>query len=174
MRVVQVEAEVYKIPLTKGKFALVDKEDYDVLNQWNWFLTSSGGKEYAARVLPRPVHKQILMHRQLLGVVGKTEIDHKNGNGLDNRKVNLRKVSSQQNKWNSFKHKDNKTGFRGVVFAPHAKKFAVFVKTKNKRFFGYFKTAEEAAKKHDEVVKQEFGQFAKLNFPEKGEFNNAN
>ena len=95
---------VKQIPLTQGKFALVDDEDYDFLMQWKW---SVSGK-YAGRGVWfghkfKPKSKMILMHWEILGRKDGCHIDHKNHNTLDNRRSNLRHCTISQNQQNRTK-----------------------------------------------------------------------
>lgn len=86
------------IELTRGKTAIVDDDDYDFLLQWRWIaMPSPGGMWYAARHEGRKV---IFMHRVLLGLTASDETDHKNRDGLDNRRQNLRRATRTQNQQN--------------------------------------------------------------------------
>ncbi len=82
-----------KIPLTQGKFALVDDEDFEYLNQWKWKFLSG----YAAR---KKGKKTIYMHRLVNNTLDNKSTDHINMNKSDNRKENLRSSTSSQNKFN--------------------------------------------------------------------------
>jgi hypothetical protein len=97
-----------QIPLTRGKFALVDDEDYDYLNQWKWWYTTRG---YAVREEKRRV---IFMHRFLMNTPDGFDTDHINRNKLDNRKENLGIVTKSQNFMNINPRKNNKSGVKGV------------------------------------------------------------
>jgi hypothetical protein len=81
------------IPLTQGKFAIVDNADFDWLNQWKWYAVKSYNTWYARRFSSIP------MHRQIMSAPSGTEIDHRNHNGLDNRRQNLRFSTSAENQW---------------------------------------------------------------------------
>jgi len=87
------------IPLTQGKVAIVDAADYDWLNQWKWYASKEGRVFYAIRrdndCGGRDI--KVRMHRVILGVPTGLEGDHINGDGLDNRRANLRTVTKQQN-----------------------------------------------------------------------------
>ena len=85
-----------RIPLTQGKFALVDEEDYEWLNQWKWHYNNG----YATRNQWDPITKKqikILMHRLIMKSSEDMQVDHANHNTLDNRKSNLRIVSYSNN-----------------------------------------------------------------------------
>lgn len=103
-----------EIPLTKGKVAMVDDSDYEFLNQWKWYANEIKGIWYAFRGvrLPKTGFRQygkvvqVAMHRQLIGTNGRWDIiDHKDGNGLNNQKSNLRICTNSENLRNSKKHR---------------------------------------------------------------------
>ena len=89
-----------EIPLTQGKVALVDDEDYLWLSLRRWSLFRCGAYEYAIQWTSR--HSYIFMHRLILGLSPKSPLegDHANHNGLDNRRSNIRAVTHQQNQFN--------------------------------------------------------------------------
>ena len=97
-----------KIPLSRGLFALVDDEDYDELNKYNWNATEVRGAYYARRYVGFQDGKSITikMHQQIMGENG---ADHINGDGLDNRRSNLRPATEQQNRWNRGPQENNKS-----------------------------------------------------------------
>ena len=97
------------IELTKGKVAIVDDEDYKFLSQYKWGAFKNRNIYYAARMDYRgKKRKNILMHRVIMGEPTDMQIDHINGNGLDNRRINLRVVTQSQNLRNSWKHRIGK------------------------------------------------------------------
>ena len=147
-----------KIKLTQGKYALVDDEDYMRVNIFRWHLMSRG---YAARDMGR---KKILMHRFILGVVTNMYVDHINGDGLDNRKENLRFATQRQNLGNSRRRVDNKTGFKGVHYYKRDCSYKATIKAAGRnKHLGYFKTAEEAALAYNRAAIEIFGEFAQIN-----------
>jgi hypothetical protein len=91
-----------RIPLTQGKFAIVDDADFEWLNQWKWCALKNRNTFYAIRSEGKcPHQKVILMHRQILNFPKGFETDHINRNGLDNRRQNLRICTTAQNQWNA-------------------------------------------------------------------------
>lgn len=106
-----------QIPLTRGLFATVDASDFEWLSQWKWFAKpNKSGLVYAGRrrrlgdeTSGAPV---ILMHRAILGC--EFFPDHKDGNGLNNQRQNLRESSRIQNHFNSKPQRNNTSGFKGV------------------------------------------------------------
>lgn len=99
-----------KIKLTKGQFALVDNEDFEYLNQFNWTSHTAG---YAVGHVNK---KLIFMHRLINKTPKGFETDHINRNKLDNRKSNLRSVTQAQNRFNTGLQKNNTSGYKGVIW----------------------------------------------------------
>lgn len=146
-----------------GLFALVDSENYEYLSKFNWFLHSAG---YAVRNKGKIT---VLMHREIVEISETQQIDHKNGNRLDNRKSNLRIASQSQNMANTRIRKDNVLGFKGVSerSIPRQGNFLAKICFNGKPLFiGSFKNPIDAAKAYDKKAIELFGDFAQLNFPE--------
>ena len=92
-----------RIKLTHGKFALVDNADFGWLNQWKWCTYAGHGTLYASRAIKVDSKwVTISIHRQIMGLKkgDDLQVDHRNGNGLDNKRQNLRICSKRQNDWN--------------------------------------------------------------------------
>ena len=149
------------IKLTQDKETIVDDEDYEYLNRWNWcFKPDRVNSGYACRGR-NPV---ILMHRFILKITNsKIHIDHINGNKLDNRKENLRISTQSQNKANSKKYRNGKTKYKGTVKKLNRWQAQIRVNNKN-MYLGSFLTEEEAAKAYDAAALIHFKEFANLNF----------
>lgn len=149
------------IPVSKGQFAIVDDEDYQVLSQFKWCVN----KGYAMRMSPM-VNKSkrhcIYMHRVLLPT--KFEVDHINGNRLDNRKANLRKATRSENMRNRKIAKNNKSGFKGVWFNTKRDRWVAYIKFDNKtHVLAHTANKHEAAHIYNQFAEQIFGEFARLN-----------
>lgn len=145
-----------EIPLTKGLVAIVDADLFDWLSQWKWCASDGGrGKFYASARCGQ-------MHRLLLNFPLGLVVDHINGDGLDNRLLNLRPVTPIQNSYNR-RGKLNGTGFKGV----YARKGRFIAQIDSPRtHIGMFDTAEEAARAYDAVALARYGEFAWTNFPQ--------
>ena len=155
------------IELSKGKVALVDDGDYNYLSQWKWHtLECKSGCWYAVRNYTDNDGKRtlMLMHRELLPVDGKLDVDHINGDGLDNRKENLRVCKHQHNMMNMKKSKSNTSGYKGVSWHIKQKKYNAYIRVEGKRIsLGSFDDAKKAALAYNEAAKRFFGDFAKTN-----------
>ena len=161
-----------EIPLTQGKIALVDDEDYERVNQYKWCAVRYGDNFYANRNGGKAGKLNrtfiVKMHREVLGDPADMIVDHINHNGLDNRKANLRIVTKEQNLWNSRKNISYGTSiYKGVTFFKRDNRWRAYITYKKKHIFiGSFPDEQAAAKAYDEKAKQLFGEFAYLNFGE--------
>lgn len=108
------------------------------------------------------------LHRKLTGAVGKQQVDHINGNILDNRSCNLRIADAAENKQNAKINSGNTSGFKGVGRYDGAWR-AYITKAGRQRFLGRFETIEDAARAYDSAAREEFGEFARVNFPHQNE-----
>jgi hypothetical protein len=158
-----------RIPLTQGRFALIDPQDYPELSKYKWRLCRTKGKNvlYAERSarLPNGKYSRILMHRQLIYAPKGCVIDHINGNGLDNRRANLRLATVAQNAWNS-KKRNPRSGYKGVWFAVDKGLWRAAIVYQGRRIhIGYFKDKIAAAKAYDTAARKYYKQFARPNFP---------
>ena len=155
-----------KILLTKGKSAIIDDDALDLIGDLKWHYQEKRKTGYAIRTI-RINGKNVTerMHRIIVGAAHGTIVDHINGDGLDNRRENLRIVSHKENCINR-RSKSSKTGFKGVCRLSSGCFVARIGSRKNHRVIGYFKTAEEAARAYDAEAKKIYGNIAVLNFEE--------
>lgn len=159
-----------EIRLTKGQVALVDDEDFGYLNQWKWCSSYEPriSNYYAFRREYVSYRKQetIKMHRLIMSTPNGMEVDHINGNTLDNRKSNLRNCSHAENIRNREVSKRNKSGYKGVSVSSSGKWWArIRIDGAPQLYLGTFTTPEDAARAYDKKALELFGEFAKLNFP---------
>lgn len=153
-----------KIPLRDGLFTLIDESDSQMLASYRWWLRSAGerSKDYAYTQVRG---KTVYLHRMLLRPRAGFFVDHVNGDGLDNRRSNLRVCSPSENTANRAVR--NKYGYRGIeptfggkLWRAKAQKGGV------QKYASLFETKEDAARAYDEMARELFGEFAILNFPD--------
>ena len=162
-----------KVPLTQGKVALVSPEDAERVLKYRWHANLNKRTHPVCWRAKRSVIVNggrvgdIYLHRYILGL-GPDDpmVDHKNGNGLDCRRGNLRVATKSQNTQNARK----RTGlpYRGIRKDYNRWKARIQVNSHN-HYLGSFATPEEAARAYDAAARQFFGEFACVNFPSEGE-----
>jgi len=154
-----------KIKLTQGKYALVDDKDFEQLNQFKWCIWKDKNTDYAAR---RKSEKIILMHRYIMNCPQNKQIDHKNRNGLDNRRNNLRICNIHQNARNRVGNKNTSSKYKGVCWHKKSNKWTCKIGINNKRkSLGFYHHEKDAARIYDFWANKLFKEFAYLNFPNK-------
>ena len=152
-----------QIVLTQGKVALVDDNDFEYLNQFRWYFSPYG---YAARSKKKvggkyPEGHTSLMHREIMEIKSKSDVDHINGDKLDNRKSNLRLATRSQNMINKDVTKRSVSGLKGVYWFARDKKWISTIVVNYKTIFlGYFKSKEKAARSYKEAAIKYFGEYA--------------
>ena len=149
----------------KGKFALVDNEDYEYLNQFHWSIDGSGYPQRATKINGK--HRPIRMHRDILKLVGSETSDHKDLNKLNNQRSNLRRCTKQDNNRNMGLLKTNTSGYKGVWFYKgkwRIKRWVAEIHVNSKKInLGNYYTKEEAALSYNQAAQKYFGEFARLN-----------
>lgn len=156
-----------EVPLTQGKVALVDAADAPSVLAHKWCAAEAWpGIFYAKRGVRRPdgTKTTTCMHTFLTGW---QLVDHANGNGLDNRRSNLREATVSQNSANSRRSTRNRSGFKGVSWDKARSKWRATIQFDGHyRNIGRYPSAEDAARAYDAAAREHFGEFARLNFPE--------
>lgn len=157
-----------KIPLTQGQFAMIDNEDFDLVNRYKWTANKIGNTFYAITgAWDRELKKQtpIRMHRLVMKVYDSSIfIDHIDHNGLNNCKYNLREATRLQNQLNSPPRKNKNSKYKGVYWCKCARAWRVKIRHNQKnKMCGTFHNEVEAAIKYNEVAFKMYGEFAYLN-----------
>lgn len=157
-----------EIKLTQGQVALVDDEDYEFLNQWKWFAKKDHDKYYAARAtMLRPgKQRMIFMHRDALKVehTVKVEVDHLDGDCLNNQKGNLRLATRSQNCANRRPFKNSSSIFKGVGWVRRTKKWHAKIRKDGVcRHLGYFDIETDAALAYNKSAIELHGEYAYIN-----------
>lgn len=152
-----------QIPLTLGRAALVDDQDYDYLMQWQWRYSSNG---YGVRTENHNGQREyIWLHRAIMNPLPHEIVDHISGNRLDNRRSNLRLVNKNQNQWNRRKNRNGSCVYKGVCW--HRKGWYARIRYQGKRIhLAYCEDSEQAARLYDAAAYHFFGaEYAVVNFP---------
>jgi len=146
--------------LTKGYVTLVSPEDAHFLQERAWTAKADAGKKV---VYARSTYRRL--HRKIVAATSSVIVDHESGNGLDNRRHNLRETTIQQNCQNGTAHKDSTSKFKGVSWYKDYQKWRVSIYVSGKqKCLGYFDDEETAAEIYDEAALKHFGPYARLNF----------
>lgn len=156
-----------KIKLTQGKYAIVSAQDYKQLSQYNWCAIRNRHNWYAVRnVKVAGGRKLYAMHRQILQLPANNviQVDHHNGNGLDNRRRNLRIAGRTQNQQNCRQPRHNTSGYKGVCWDKNRQQWLVSVTKHSKaHFIGRFNSRRQAAIAYNRAAVKLHGCFARLN-----------
>lgn len=157
--------EVRYIPLTKGKFAIVDAADYEWLSRHKWQALEVGpGRFYASRAAPG--RGRVAMHREIVKAPPGMLVDHANGNPLNNRRLNLRVCTPAQNCANRRPRPGCASRYKGVAPVGNGKYGAQIGHQGKVLWLGTFADEIEAAQAYDRKAYELNGEFAYLNFPE--------
>lgn len=153
-----------QIPLTQGKFAIVDDENYDWLSRYKWHAVKNYNNCYAAR----KIYKDgkwitISMHREILNPPADMETDHVGHDGLNNRISNLRIATRAENQHNR-RSQGHSSKFKGITWLKNNKKWVSRISFNcGNIYLGCFNSETDAAKAYNEMAKKLFGEYACLN-----------
>ncbi len=151
------------IPLTKGKYAIVDTADYERVARYRWCVSGTRRRAYACCCMNG---KTISLHRFLTNAPKGMVVDHIDGNGLNNRQGNLRVCTQRQNIYNS-RPRGKASRFKGVGWDKRHNKWVAGIRYYGKNIYlGLFQDEAEAARAYDRKAYALFGEYAYLNFPE--------
>ena len=160
-----------KIPLSNNRgFTLVDDKDFEMLSKHKWHILQQKHTSYAITHIKRNGKQTTLrMHRLVMGEPQGMQVDHIDGDGLNNQRFNLRACTNKQNSMNQ-RSTYGSSRYKGVSWNKANSKWQAHIQKDGKlRRLGYYGSETEAAKAYDEGARKHFGEFAYLNFPKKGE-----
>jgi len=166
-----------EVKLTQGYVALVDDEDYERVSQHKWCARIARRKDgsiqgvYAvhttktSRSNGKRKTTNHFLHKFILGSDETSEVDHRDNDGLNNQRYNLRKATKSDNQHNTRKQINNTSGYKGVYWHKRDKAWRAMVGMNSKLIYlGTYSTPEQAAAAYDEAARRLFGEFAKTNF----------
>ena len=158
-----------EINLTQGKVALIDEADFELVSGYTWHAKKNKNTFYAQTNVPREGggQRRILMHRLLLGLIDPTiKTDHRDRNGLNNTRSNLRACTNAENMRNTGAQANNTSGYKGVSWHKQSGKWAAYIKANWKRkHLGLFTTPEAAHAAYCKAALELHGEFANFGTP---------
>ena len=146
IRPIRVEGNIAYVPLTQGYEAIIDAADALKIASWNWYALAKPTAVYAVRGdTSTGKRREVRLHRAIMTGLDGLEVDHINGDGLDNRRSNLRAATHAQNSRNSRTPKNNTSGFKGVILDKPTGKWRAQIRLDGaQKHLGYFVTPEDA------------------------------
>lgn len=156
-----------EVQLTQGKIALVDDADAVRVLMYRWSaVCGDTGLWYAKSRLKGTSPRSVYLHRFILGLsVGDPRVDHRNGDGLDCQRLNLRIATAAQNTYNMKVRTTSTTGLKGVT--PRRGRWDASIQYEGRRcYLGTYVTPQDAARVYDAKARELFGEFARINFPD--------
>lgn len=154
--------ETRMIELTQGKHTIIDDADLDLVTAYKWYAHKDRNTFYAVtHIGPGKSGKLIRMHRLILGLTDpKVETDHRDGDGLNNRRENLRACTTGENQRNTAKHSDNTSGHKGVSWHNGRKEWRAQIRYNGKTIYlGRFDDPVEASLVYERKAEQLHGEF---------------
>lgn len=158
-----------EVPLTQGQHALIDEEDAQMVMQYRWSVRRGRHTWYAVSYRGRGRHaRPVFMHRLLMGLEGRrarsVEVDHVDGNGLNNTRANLRLATRAQNARNHRRSAANTSGYMGVSWHAGSRTWCVQIRAQGRALrVGLYRDLDDAARAYNEAARRYYGPFARLN-----------
>ena len=162
-REIRIEGSIAYVPLTQGREAIIDAEDAALVGGFNWHAVVLPKHTYAGiKVIEGGKPKRVYLHRFLLEDPSEPHIDHIDGNGLNNRRSNLRPATVSENHCNRKKPVTNTSGFKGVSWHKSSGKWRAEISIRGqKKGLGYFSDAESAAVAYAKASAEVHGEFGR-------------
>lgn len=148
--------------------AIIDKDFHDEFKKYSWFvqpMVKQNNKKFYVRTNNKEFRSgYIFLHRLVIGAKSGEEVDHINGDTLDNRRENLRICTRKENARNREIPSNNSSGLKGVSYCKRTRRFRAYIRhNRIQRHLGYFSTAREAGAAYDRAALKLFKNFAKVN-----------
>jgi len=159
---IQIDGDVAYVILTKGMRAIIDTASIPLVQQHRWRTLSCRTGHFYAVSGQHP--NVLMMHRIISNAPPQNKVDHKDNDGLNNRRENLRLATHSQNNANSRASSRNKLGLKGVQVQQYSgsKKYRAFIQVGGrKKHIGVFETPEEASEAFRDAAKAAWGEFAR-------------
>jgi hypothetical protein len=159
---------VRQVPLSQGLFAIVDDADAPRVSAYLWHArwNETAQTHYAQTNVKKDDGSSttLQMHRFLMNAPDGVQVDHRNHDGLNNTRENLRLSTRGQNQHNRKVRKSTRSGFKGVSFHKGQGKWCAYINFEKKRVnLGYFTDAKDAARAYNAKARELFGEFASVN-----------
>lgn len=164
IRPIRIEGNLAYVPLTKGYEAVIDAADVPLVAGSNWYASMECRRVYAKRrkTSGHKAHRIVSMHRTILDAPDDMLVDHKDGNGLNNRRKNLRLATATQNACNKTVQSNSASGLKGVVYHPETKKWRARIFLDGKTYsLGLHRTPEDAHRAYTEASGTIHGEFGR-------------
>lgn len=153
------------ISLTQGKVAIIDAADFERINQWKWHAVFKKHRDTwcAARTVRNGKKcRTVLMHRVILVAPDGMDVDHRDGDGLNNRRSNIRVATKQQNNFNKAIQRNSSSGRKGVSWNASCSKWHAYISVNRRKIYlGLFIDKEDAAKAYEDAAKAFAGEFTR-------------
>jgi hypothetical protein len=157
-----------RIYIDDGKYTIVDERDYYTFSKYKWVLSGDGNNWYAigSMKIDTKTTKVVSLHRLIMNAPKGVLVDHRNCNGLDNRRANLRFATYTQNVINRPKRPNTSSKYLGVHLEKCCGKWAAYIRINGKQTrLGRFENEIDAARERDRAAIKYHKEFARLNFP---------
>ncbi len=161
VRPIRIDGDIAYVPLTRGYESVIDAADVHLVDSWNWYARVKQHTNYAVRNnYQEGTRRNAYIHRVVMAAPDDMHVDHINGNGLDNRRSNLRIATMSQNLRNQRLSKLNTSGFKGVCFDKGTGRWLAQIVLHGKNhFLGRFVTPELANAAREAASEKLHGEF---------------